>query len=470
MKRNCKLTFYAKKTLLTLVIFAVTFSNVGFVYAAEGETGVLERVFAFKEKVFTRVEEMIPEIDITKTATNLITTLTTDWLLGLIWQRNGDELGACAIYLAQDKMGGTEAVVSALDCMGLDDASAHVEQAVADANLMIGVDDTVCDFDTVSVASRNGGSMASVATSLYHTVQEPPPVNLAMYFRDYARRIPVVKDTAFAQSRYSYVLGETLILDIWKKTRNVAYGIMSVALLVVGMMIMTRKKISPQVMVTVQSALPRIIISLVLITFSFPIGAVITSLTIPLMSIVIHVFFAEMVNDMIHMEFLPMMFTFLFVALGAGTFLMIMLILVFLLTILLLIAALFRVLIVYFQLLAGIILAPIQFSLGAIPGMEGSTTKWFKNMIAKLLSVPAMFFMIAFAWYLPFKAFLGQNVLLCDPSSTSDPLSYISTVGRNVSSVQSSIFLVPLFMIFLLAASMKVPKMIQNAIVGEKRR
>jgi len=44
-------------------------------------------------------------------------------------------------------------------------------------------------------------------------------------------------------------------------------------LVVMGIMIMTRKKINPQAVVTVQNVLPRVAISVVLVFFSYAIGA-----------------------------------------------------------------------------------------------------------------------------------------------------------------------------------------------------
>lgn len=59
---------------------------------------------------------------------------------------------------------------------------------------------------------------------------------------------------------------------LWQMFRNVSYMLVVLILLVVGFMIMFRVKINPQTMVTLENSLPRIVITLLLITFSFAIG------------------------------------------------------------------------------------------------------------------------------------------------------------------------------------------------------
>jgi len=61
------------------------------------------------------------------------------------------------------------------------------------------------------------------------------------------------------------------ILDLWKLTRNVVYLLFIVIFVAIGFMIMFRSKLNPQTAVNIQLALPGIIISLIMVTFSFAI-------------------------------------------------------------------------------------------------------------------------------------------------------------------------------------------------------
>jgi len=62
------------------------------------------------------------------------------------------------------------------------------------------------------------------------------------------------------------------ILPIWKASRNVAYSIFVLTVLALSFMIMFRVKISPQVVIAAQSALPKVIIASLLVTFSYAIA------------------------------------------------------------------------------------------------------------------------------------------------------------------------------------------------------
>lgn len=59
---------------------------------------------------------------------------------------------------------------------------------------------------------------------------------------------------------------------LWGRVRNIAYLMFVIVMIVIGFMIMFRSKIGGQTMVTIGNAIPNIIISLVLVTFSFAIA------------------------------------------------------------------------------------------------------------------------------------------------------------------------------------------------------
>ncbi len=122
--------------------------------------------------------------------------------------------------------------------------------------------------------SRVAGSLVGFANLTQGAVvNEPIPVNLAYWWNDGASRVPFAGKTLAADVSYSGPFLK-VVLGVWRLTRNIAYGVISLVMLATGFMIITRKKIGPQAAVTVQMAIPRIIIALVLITFSYPIGAV----------------------------------------------------------------------------------------------------------------------------------------------------------------------------------------------------
>lgn len=76
---------------------------------------------------------------------------------------------------------------------------------------------------------------------------------------------------------------------IWKIFRDVSYVFLVLILIAIGFMIMFRMKINPQTVISVESALPKIIISLLLITFSFPIAGFLIDLMYVVMAITISI-------------------------------------------------------------------------------------------------------------------------------------------------------------------------------------
>lgn len=95
------------------------------------------------------------------------------------------------------------------------------------------------------------------------------PVKTSVYVAD------VLKNTNLVPQAYAQGIGFAglnPILNIWKAFRNIAYFAFIIIFVVIGFMIMVRQKISSNAVVTIQEALPKIIITLILITFSYAIA------------------------------------------------------------------------------------------------------------------------------------------------------------------------------------------------------
>jgi hypothetical protein len=68
------------------------------------------------------------------------------------------------------------------------------------------------------------------------------------------------------------------VQSMWTGVRDISFGLFVIAAIVLAFMIMFRVKISPQVVISVQSAIPKIIIALVLVTFSYAIAGFLVDL------------------------------------------------------------------------------------------------------------------------------------------------------------------------------------------------
>ncbi|MBI2465265.1 hypothetical protein HYV64_03920 [Candidatus Shapirobacteria bacterium] len=95
---------------------------------------------------------------------------------------------------------------------------------------------------------------------------------------------------AYAQQGFGFA-GLQPILPIWRGFRNIVYLLSSLVFIIIGVMIMLRVKISPQAVVTVQNAVPQLITTLVLVTFSYAIAGLLIDLMTFVQGVVIALLF-----------------------------------------------------------------------------------------------------------------------------------------------------------------------------------
>jgi len=69
------------------------------------------------------------------------------------------------------------------------------------------------------------------------------------------------------------------LLPMWKALRNIVYSLSAIIFVVIGIMIMLRVKISPQAVISVQNAIPKIVTSLILVTFSYAIAGLVIDIS-----------------------------------------------------------------------------------------------------------------------------------------------------------------------------------------------
>ena len=245
------------------------------------------------------------------------------------------------------------------------------------------------------------------------------------------------------------------VQNIWKGVRNVAYLLFVVVIIVFSFMIMFRVKINPQMVISIQSALPKIIIAMILVTFSYAIaglavdlmyvvtGLLATFLTlagigvgniptywaisgqIPLVES-----FAGSFIILLYMFGYAILFVIAALAALAGTFLSlsvfgmlasIIMIVVWVLVIILKLVYIVKIPLVLIKALVqvylSVIVAPIQIALGSMIPQIGFGA-WFKNLMANLLTFPIVgtlfylaFFFIMFSISIFFEVAIEQNVI-----------------------------------------------------------
>lgn len=115
------------------------------------------------------------------------------------------------------------------------------------------------------------GALNNGIASLY-----TPSVTTTDYTRYLAGNFGLVKP-ALAAPKNGFE-GLSPLLNLWKASRDVSYFFLIAAFAFIGLGVMLRVKIDPRTVMTIQNQIPRVIIAIILITFSYPIAAAMTDL------------------------------------------------------------------------------------------------------------------------------------------------------------------------------------------------
>jgi hypothetical protein len=123
------------------------------------------------------------------------------------------------------------------------------------------------DIGTSTVSMFIPGGAFGTMNTMIASLNNPPASGIEY--------IAQVKDSFLGKPAYAQGVGFQglqFLLPLWRGFRNVVYVLASIIFIVIGIMIMLRVKISPQAVVTVQSAIPQLITTLILVTFSYAIA------------------------------------------------------------------------------------------------------------------------------------------------------------------------------------------------------
>ncbi|MDO8503748.1 MAG: hypothetical protein Q7S60_03585 [bacterium] len=136
------------------------------------------------------------------------------------------------------------------------------------------------DSDTCPPEIRTGAvqGMGDAIASIYSI----PPASGIYYAYDVINRLNPVQP-AYAQDAGAGFRMLNAFLPAWRAVRNLVYVLFVIGAIILGFSIMFRTKISPQVVMTIQAALPRLVVGLLLVTFSYAIVGFLIDLTYVLM-------------------------------------------------------------------------------------------------------------------------------------------------------------------------------------------
>lgn len=148
---------------------------------------------------------------------------------------------------------------------------------------ILGPELTTCALSTdvgtcISVFITDAGPSPNLASlpkpkeeGLLKTVFADRELSGVTYVKGVVRKLHLIPQ-AEAQEGFGFTEALLPIQAMWRASRDIAYGLFVVVALILAFMIMFRVKIAPQVVITAQSALPKILIAVVLVTFSYAIA------------------------------------------------------------------------------------------------------------------------------------------------------------------------------------------------------
>jgi len=125
-----------------------------------------------------------------------------------------------------------------------------------------------------SVNTSNG--VLGMSLSMIGEVIATPPVRSSEFIANFGEQIGIKSANAQVGGSGSGVLAP--IFKLWEVSRNIAYLVMILIFVFVGLMVMFRQKLNPQTVVSIQLALPGLVIGLVMITFSYFLASLISDL------------------------------------------------------------------------------------------------------------------------------------------------------------------------------------------------
>lgn len=149
-------------------------------------------------------------------------------------------------------------VMSAMICQlsGIDPVNSHEK--------CLGIDPKT---KKIGFVDGGGGAIGIISNSISYLFM--PPVRLSDYTQYIGRNFGIVKP-AYAES--IGLQGLSPLRELWIAFRNIVYLIYILIFIIIGMAIMLRIKIDPRTVMSIQNQIPKIIISMLLVTFSFAIG------------------------------------------------------------------------------------------------------------------------------------------------------------------------------------------------------
>lgn len=137
------------------------------------------------------------------------------------------------------------------------------------------------------------GVMGNMISMLY-----TPPIHTRDYFQNLAQDFGITKKT-YAEGERTGTGFDSIkpLLSLWKAFRNIVYLVFVIVFVVIGVAIMLRIKIDPRTVMTIQNQIPKIIVGILMVTFSLAIAGFLIDLMWTLIYLVYGIIVDVQVNN-----------------------------------------------------------------------------------------------------------------------------------------------------------------------------
>ncbi len=312
---------------------------------------------------------------------------------------------------------------------------------------------TITDLmKSIGITSIDRSNESAIASIFNAKDREISAIN---YFSKSFKKFSIVKE-AKAQTGFGFsALG--VVQPLWTAARNASYGIIVLITIIFSFMIMFRVKLSPQLVISVQSALPKVFTVLVLATFSFAIAGLMVDLMYVFMGFIAAIlssisggimsfgfvysfisgnWFGVHVSSSFAVGFYMFLYTILFLITIIATFVgaltslssfgVVMSILALLVVAWLIILCFWYMIKIPWMLIKSlasiymsVIIAPLQITIGAIAPQVGFS-QWLRGIIANLLVFPVTGIFFWLAYLLLFQGFMTAGEVMIERNVLSE--------------------------------------------------
>lgn len=254
----------------------------------------------------------------------------------------------------------------------------------------------------------NADLTAVLGKSLVTLAMSPPPIHTKDFFVNKALADNLLAPrSGFAQTGGDLIKGQPgdpWIFDlIWKNMRNISYSFVTLVIVLTGLLVMLSYKTDPRTTLSLIDFVPKLAMSLIIITFSWPIAGIFVDLTTVLANVGYNLLggygdFNLLLGATIGGGLVAALGGILLtiftagigVAVGVGGVVIgVILLIVGIAYIIALISAFVTLIKRWISMVLLAAFAPIIFLWGSLPNQEEALQGWFKSMLVSALTFPA---------------------------------------------------------------------------------